>query len=250
MLAEAQNDGSATNVHYGPLHSFDSPREGWLLPGDTVYSDTAKAVYTGEAKKIDFKYVNDNKYDVMAPSVLGSYLSDYGWGLHRGLNVSVDLSAFATFGHNLPHSGGFAQRINATYLAPLTKDGKAWIAAGGYIQNINWGGDSYRDGAFYAAVGYRFNEHWEAWIYGQKNVANNYNNYYSMYGYGMYGPCGMSYWPTMGSSMGMPGADVIGAAVKYNVNKNFSVQLNVEAAWYNNHDNSYFDKYNYPTPQN
>ena len=66
---------------------------------------------------------------------------------------------------------------------------------------------------------------------------------YEPYMYGMgYG--------TMGSSMGMPGADVIGAAVKYNFSPSFSIQLNVESAWYNNNKGfNYFDQYNYPVPQ-
>ena len=33
MKAQAQH------VSFGPLHSPDSPREDWLLPGDTVYQD-------------------------------------------------------------------------------------------------------------------------------------------------------------------------------------------------------------------
>ena len=50
IAANAQNV-----IHEGPLHSFDSPREGWLLPGDTIYNDTAKVVYSGEAHKIEFE---------------------------------------------------------------------------------------------------------------------------------------------------------------------------------------------------
>ncbi len=64
---------------------------------------------------------------------------EYGYGLHKGLNVSLGASAFATFGKGLPHKGGFSQNINATYLAPLSKDGKLWIAAGGYFNNTFWG---------------------------------------------------------------------------------------------------------------
>ena len=48
-------------IHEGPLHSFDSPRDGWLLPGDTIYNDTAKIVYSGEAHKIDFVKDKENK---------------------------------------------------------------------------------------------------------------------------------------------------------------------------------------------
>jgi len=38
------------------------------LPGDTIYNDTAKIVYSGEAHKIDFVKDKDNKSnDVVAP---------------------------------------------------------------------------------------------------------------------------------------------------------------------------------------
>ncbi|WP_039873695.1 hypothetical protein [Segatella oris] len=246
-LVGALSAQAQTQIHEGPLHSFDAPRKGWLLPGDTVYTDTTSYVYTGESVRTEL--LQDRQKEVVAPSVLSPYLYDYGWGLHKGLNLSVDLSAFATFGKNLPHHGGLAQRLSATYLAPLSKDNKLWLAAGGYLQNINWGGDSYRDGALYAALGYRFNEHWEAWIYGQKSVASNYGSFYNRYGYMGYGYPGHfgMYYP-MASGIGMPGADVIGAAVKYNFNPSFSIQLNVEGVWYHRQGFQYFDQYNYPTP--
>ena len=211
LSAQAQ-----TQIHEGPLHSFDAPRKGWLLPGDTIYTDTSKVVYTGESIRPEL--LQDKQKEVVAPSVLTPYLYDYGC-------------------------------LSATYLAPISKDQKLWLAAGGYLQNMNWGGDSYRDGALYAALGYRFNEHWEAWVYGQKSIASNYGRYYDRYGYMGYGFPGRfgMYYP-MSSGIGMPGADVIGAAVKYNFNPKFSIQLNVEGVWYHNQGLQYFDQYNYPTP--
>lgn len=188
---------------------------------------------------------------------------EYGYGLHRGLNVSLGASAFATFGKGLPHKGGFSQNINATYLAPLSKDGKLWIAGGGYFNNTFWGSDSYRDVGLYAIMGYKFNEHWEAYVYGQLSISNNYDNFYNRYagygpyGYGRYGGYGLGYYPGLwgmggtmpfGYGMGMPGANVLGAGVKYNVNKNFSIGINVEGVWYNNKGMDYFDRYNYPNP--
>ena len=173
---------------------------------------------------------------------------EYGYGLHKGLNVSLGASAFATFGKGLPHKGGFSQNINATYLAPLSKDGKLWIAGGGYFNNTFWGSDSYRDVGLYAILGYRFNEHWEAYVYGQLSVNNNYSRYGNLYrGYPYYGWG----WPAtgvmpLGYGMGAAGANVLGAGVKYNVNKNFSIGLNVEGIWYNNKTPVYFDQYNYP----
>ena len=178
----------AQQVHLGPLHSSDNPRKDWLLPGDTIFQAEQPLIYKG-------KPVKNTQYSVAKKSLMAlapfqdtdskpMYAGDrsvytgdssffynpvsmmpfgtYGYGLHRGLNVSLDLSAFATFGKNLPHKGGFSQNINATYLAPLTKDGKLWIAGGGYFNNTFWGSDSYRDVGLYALLGYRFNEHWEA----------------------------------------------------------------------------------------
>lgn len=263
----------AQQVHLGPLHSSDNPREDWLLPGDTIFQAEQPLIYKGKpvkntqysvAKKslmalapfqdTDSKsmyagdrsvYAGDSSFFYNPVSMMP--FSTYGYGLHRGLNVSLDLSAFATFGKNLPHKGGFSQNINATYLAPLTKDGKLWIAGGGYFNNTFWGSDSYRDVGLYAILGYRFNEHWEAYVYGQLSVNNNYSRYGNLYRDPYYGWG----WPAtgvmpLGYGMGAAGANVLGAGVKYNVNKNFSIGLNVEGIWYNNKTPVYFDQYNYP----
>ncbi len=281
----------AQSVNFGPLHSADSPREDWLLPGDTVFQAGQKMIYQGKPiKNVKYSVSPSSLSQAQGSSTEGSYnlshegipedkkaldesyynnpVSDltynlsptYGYGLHKGLNVSLGASAFATFGKNVPHKGGFSQNINATYLAPLTKDGKLWIAGGGYFNNTFWGSDSYRDVGLYAILGYKFNEHWEAYVYGQLSINNNYDNFYSRYtGYGPYGygRYGLGYYPgmwglggtmPMGYGMGMPGANVLGAGVKYNVNKNFSIGINVEGVWYNNKGLDYFDRYNYPNP--
>lgn len=188
----------------------------------------------------------------------------YGWGLHKGLNLSIDLSVFATFGKNAPHWGGFTQTINATYLTPLTKDNKLWMALGTYINNINYGSDNFHDGGVYGMLGYKFNEHWEAFVYGQVSVANNYNsiyNRYAGYGYGPYGYRGYGYGPfgygmypgawgmgvmPGGYGMGAAGANVLGAGVRY-TNKNFSIGVSVEGNWYNTPKTpTYYKQYDYP----
>lgn len=264
----------AQQVHLGPLHSSDNPREDWLLPGDTIFQAEQPLIYKGKPVKnaqysvtkqslmdltpfqdADNKSVYAGNKSVHANDSSFYYnpistmpFTTYGYGLHRGLNVSLDLSAFATFGKNTPHKGGFSQNINATYLAPLTRDGKLWIAGGGYFNNTFWGSDSYRDVGLYAILGYRFNEHWEAYVYGQLSVNNNYSRYGNLYmGYPYYGWG----WPAtgimpLGYGMGATGANVLGAGVKYNINKNFSVGVNVEGIWYNNKTPAYFDQYNYP----
>ncbi len=244
----------AQQISLGPLHSADSPREDWILPGDTLRQDGKVIVYGGKPMKNPNK--KDEK-DITQEEKTG--YDDCKWGLHKGLNFSVDLSVFATFGKHTPHWGGFTQSINAAYLTPLTKDNKLWMALGGYVNNINYGSDNYHDGGVFGILGYRFNEHWEAYVYGQLSIANNYSSVYGRYaglapygygryGYGMYpGMWGGGIMPG-GYGMGEPGANVLGAGVRY-TNKNFSIGLNVEGVWYNQKSPSYFKQYDYPVPE-
>lgn len=248
MKAQAQH------VSFGPLHSQDSPREDWLLPGDTVYQDGKTVVYGGKPVKNTYtpiRHIDSNNDELYK-------MGSYGWGLHKGLNLSVDLSVFATFGKHAPHWGGFTQTINATYLTPLTKDNKLWMSLGTYLNNINYGGDNFRDGGVYGILGYQFDEHWEAYVYGQVSVANNYNSIYNRYagygpyGYGRYGmypgAWGMGVMPG-GYGMGAAGANVLGAGVRY-TNKNFSIGVSVEGNWYNNPKTpSYYKQYDYPVSE-
>ena len=274
----------AQHVSFGPLHSPDSPREDWLLPGDTVYQDGIARIYSG--KPIPYKrdlanqenagYGKDYSKDYSAghskdysTDDSNEYIPGYIWGgLHKGLNFSVDLSAFATFGKHAPHRGGFTQTINATYLSPITKDNKLWMALGGYVTNTNYGGDSYHDGGIYGILGYKLNEHWEAYVYGQFSINNNYNSIYGRYGYGACSPWGYGYggyapwgygmypwrYGMMGSvmpgsyGMGAPGANVLGAGIRY-TNKNFSLGINIEGVWYDNKTPSYNKQYDYPVPE-
>ena len=98
------------------------------------------------------------------------------------------------------------------YAMPLTN--KLSFALGGYFNNLSWAHDSYRDAGLNAVLGYRFNERWEAYLYGQESL--------------------------MDKRIPMPLYDVsdigdrIGAAVKYNVSPSFSIQLNVESRDYHN----------------
>lgn len=248
MKAQAQH------VSFGPLHSQDSPREDWLLPGDTVYQDGKTVVYGGKPVKNTYtpiRHIDSNNDELYK-------MNRYGWGLHKGLNLSVDLSVFATFGKHAPHWGGFTQTINATYLTPLTKDNKLWMALGTYLNNINYGGDNFRDGGVYGILGYQFDEHWEAYVYGQVSVANNYNSIYNRYAgygpygfgrYGMYpGIWGMGVMPG-GYGMGAAGANVLGAGVRY-TNKNFSIGVSVEGNWYNTPKTpTYYKQYDYPVSE-
>jgi len=130
----------------------------------------------------------------------------YGnWALHKGLNMNLGASVFAAFGKNAPRGAGFAQNISAMYAMPLTD--KLSIAIGGYFSNMYWSHDAYRDAGINAVLGYRFNEHWEAYLFGQKSLMDKKipMPFYDINGIG----------------------DRIGAAVKYNFNPSFSIQVSV-----------------------
>ncbi|MCD8291159.1 MAG: hypothetical protein LUC91_06620 [Prevotella sp.] len=130
----------------------------------------------------------------------------YDWELHKGLNVNIGISAFATFGKKSWRGTGFGQSISVMYAEPITD--KLSIAVGGYLDNLYWSHDSYRDAGINAVIGYKFDEHWEGYIYGQKSLVK--------------------------SRMPMPFYDIsnigdrIGAAIKYNFSPSFSIQLSVE----------------------
>lgn len=131
----------------------------------------------------------------------------YAWDLHKGLNVNLGASVFAQFGKNAHHGAGFTQNLSAMYAMPVTD--KLSIAVGGYINNVYWAHDAYRDAGASAVLAYKFDEHWEAYLYGQKSLVNNRFIPYPLYDLGEL-------------------RDRIGAAVKYNFSPNFSVQVSVE----------------------
>ncbi|MBM6992970.1 MAG: hypothetical protein I3J02_06890 [Prevotella sp.] len=170
-----------------------------------------------------------------------SYYNSYG-GLHQGLNVSLGMSVFAQFGKNARKGAGFTQSITATYLQPLGK--KAWLAVGGYVDHTNWSGDNYTTGGLYGELGYQFNEHWAAYVYGKKSIVNNGVQAYGYpYAGGYYGMGS----PYLYNNLG----DKLGAALRWTPNHNFSMEISVEKNWYPKSSFGYSDnyKYNYPTPQ-
>ena len=76
----------------------------------------------------------------------------YSWELHPGLNVSAGASVFAQFGKNARHGAGFSQNLSAMYAIPVNN--KLSIALGGYLNNIYWAHDAYRDAGLSAIIGY------------------------------------------------------------------------------------------------
>ena len=133
-----------------------------------------------------------------------------GWtagSLHQGLNLSVGASVFAQFGKHARGGAGFSQQIAALYAVPLTK--RLSLAVGGYLNNVYWNHNTVHDAGLTAVLGYQFDEHWEAYLYAQKSLVSSRNIPPYLYDIGAAG-------------------DKIGAAVKYNFNPSFSIQLSVE----------------------
>lgn len=157
------------------------------------------------------------------------------WQLHSGLNVSLGASVSAQFGKHARSGVGFGQSISAMYAMPLSE--RASLAVGGYFNNLSWGRDNFREAGLSAVFGYQFDEHWEAYIYAQKSLTNNHQAplplYSSMYSLG-------------GLHNGW--GDRIGAAVRYNFNPSFSIEVSLEKQWLPNPDNLYYGRYNYPVP--
>ena len=155
----------------------------------------------------------------------------YYYGLHQGLNVSLSASVMAGFGKHAPKGAGFAQSLQATYLTPINN--KLSLMVGGYISNLNWGDLNARYAGIYGELSYQFNEHWEAHVYGQKNITDNtgfISGLYGGYGYD-YGLWPMAFGgnPIYGGYMG--GVDRIGAGVRYMPNPSLSFEVNVENVW-------------------
>lgn len=133
------------------------------------------------------------------------------WELHRGLNMNLGASVFASFGKGAPSGAGFAQDLSLMYALPLTK--RLSLALGGWVSNVFYANRRFTDAGVSAVLGYKFDEHWEATAFVKKSlVVNN-----AHYGYGAMRDLG----------------DRIGASLKYNFSPSFSVQLIVQATRYN-----------------
>lgn len=155
------------------------------------------------------------------------------------LHGSVGLSVMAGFGKGAPKGAGFAQNINLDYTVLLSKH--VWLTMGGYMSHLNWDGINTTNAGLYGELGYQFDEHWSAYIYGQKSIVNsgmdNYYGYPYAYGYwggGIYGYPGYNPW-----------GDKLGAALRWTPNKNFSLQISVEKNWYPKPQWGYNRKYDY-----
>lgn len=139
----------------------------------------------------------------------------HDWDLHSGLNVSLGASVFTGFGKHAPSGAGFAQNVSGMYAVPFND--KLSLAFGGYFLNANWGGMNLRDAGLSAVLGYRFNERWEGYVYGQKSLIRP-----------------KTAWPYCWGMNEL--GDRIGAAIKYNFSPSFSIQVSVEEHKYSLHE--------------
>lgn len=195
-----------------------------------------------EQRQIDMNLplVNENGQVQTSPTYYHPYWGAYwepSWRLHKGLNVNVGASVFASSGGG--HSGaGFSQDISLMYVTNLSK--KATLAVGGYFNNVTWDGTNYTTASVSALFGYRFNEHWSAYAFVQKamnsgNIIPAYDPYYGGMGYGYGYPYGMGYVDCYGGyGSAFYGRDAsrymdrIGGGVRYEWGENNFVQIQVE----------------------
>lgn len=150
------------------------------------------------------------------------WIGSFGlWDIHEGLNVQLGLSAFTSFRND--GFNGWGQNISAVYAKPLNDH--LSIAVGGYFNNLSTGMGPFRSAGLTAVLNYRFNDHWDAFIYAQKGFYDNHNAMFSRYGQYGFGPYGYGYGPLY--DMGMFG-DRIGAGVTWHPNQSTSVQVQFE----------------------
>lgn len=155
--------------------------------------------------------VEDREKTLCLPDYCGSFSHAphyYGfnrWNIHEGLNASFGTSISGTWSDSKYLGTGFSQDVSLLYAMPLSK--RVSLVLGGYAGNTQFSGDSYCNAGVRAVLGYRLNEHWEAYLYAQKSIVNT-----------------MPRFPLDYEING----DCVGAALKYNFNPSASIQLNVE----------------------
>ena len=128
------------------------------------------------------------------------------WKLHEGLNMNLGTSVFGSWGGSKYLGTGFTQDISMMYAMPLSS--KLSLAVGGYFSNMFFAHDSYRSAGLSGVLSYRFNDHWEAYVYGQKSLVET-SRQIPLWGMGNFG-------------------DRIGAGVIYHVDPTLSFEVNVE----------------------
>ena len=115
----------------------------------------------------------DDRGRVMSQSFYPYYFggSWSNWRLHEGLNLSLGASIFSQIGKHAYGGVGFTQNLSAQYATALSP--KLSLAVGGYLDNMYWANSTFRDAGLTAVLGYKFDEHWEGYLYAQKSIVTN-----------------------------------------------------------------------------
>lgn len=246
-----ENDAKQANTLSSCMAHFDESAPQRIMP--TRYGGRLHKLQKAEESSNDIQLAQEDSLHLppinsTTATPINSYYP-FGWGgrfnnwaLHHGLNVQIGASVFAEFGKGAHSGAGFQENIALMYAMPITD--KLSVAIGGYLNNINYAGNNWHDAGVSAVIGYQFNEHWEAYIYGQKSITNNlanrlryglYDGYYGGYGIGRYGTGrynnnAFGFSPYSMYDIGNFG-DRIGATLRYNFNPSFSVEVSVEQRW-------------------
>ena len=163
----------------------------------------------GQVPSIHFPYMGFNNWPT--------------WSLQEGVNASLGLSVFSTFGSGHTWSGaGFSENASLMYAMPLGK--KFSAAIGGYIKNTSWAHDSFRSAGLSAILNYQATDRLNVYAYGQKSLLNS-----------RHIPLPLYYMDDV--------ADRIGIGAEYKVTPAFSIGLSVDYSRYKE-PNTWFDHYN------
>lgn len=252
----AQDGLTADTTALAPIESarLRGPRE--ATPEEKEYARMLAEQREQEQIDRNLPLVTDNG-QVVTPQ--DAYWMPYGWGwndwrLHKGLNVNLGASVFASFGGGHGHGAGFTQDISLMYVTNLSK--KLTLAVGGYLNSMQYSGDQYTTAGITAILGYRFDEHWSAYAFVQKafvsdNVRPGLGSPYGYYGMGGY--YGLGYMGGMGMGYGYGPynnrmMDRIGGGVRYEWGNHNSIELSVEVDHVPNSNRNFYDtrRYDYP----
>ena len=163
--------------------------------------------------------LNTPLFGIPAPGFDGClpwYMGTYGtmWNLHEGFNAQLGMSLMAGLGKHAPSGVGFGQTANLAYAMPLGKGFS--VAAGLYLQNMDWGAYSQRDVGLSAVLGYQINDIVSVYAYGTKSFMPNRE-------------------PSVMASPFYPDnfRDRIGAMAEFKIGENAKISVSVERSSFN-----------------
>ena len=111
-------------------------------------ADAPTHIYTYDGYRGEPLAANDSLHLPVLDGFGRTYINMYpyswygmlNWQLHKGLNLNLGASVFASFGDSYWKGVGFTQSMAAMYAVPLTD--KLSLAVGGYINNLFWARDT------------------------------------------------------------------------------------------------------------